>query len=258
MIKKLLLSLLLLCGMGLPIAAQPSQMTFYTGLYFDSGTTVPGNCSIPAYFWNTSNSSLYVCTASKVFAQAGGGGSTFQCTFQGANYQGTAVFGGNVPSTNFPTAKINSGGTLAVLDFPSSQSVDYWYGSCLVPSNYTTNSAIKLKLESACDPANCDSTNAANVYVSLSCTGGSARADAPSFTESSTPVAITNAVSGNQVLTTINITPNSTTITGTTGNNTNTFPACAAGNRVTVKVRVDTSANSLTGSLQLISTIFGQ
>jgi hypothetical protein len=98
-----------------------------------------------------------------------------------------------------------------------------------------------------CDPANCDSTHAANVHISLACSGTAARPDSPSYTELTAPIAITNNASGYQTVTTGMIAP---------GAGTPTLPACATTNRATIKLRVDTSANSLTGSFQLVAVGF--
>ena len=167
--------------------------------------------------------------------------------FQGANYGGVPAFAGNLPATGAPTAKLNAGGDLAVLDFPTAQSTYYWYGSWRMPPGYPANGAITVLLSSMCDPANCDVTHAANVYISLSCTGSSARPDESAFTELSSPIGITGIASGYQVVTTGTITP---------GAGTPTLPACATTNRATIKLRVDTSANSLTGSFQLVAVGF--
>jgi hypothetical protein len=172
---------------------------------------------------------------------------TWNYSFQGVDYGGVPAFAGNIPATGAPTAKLNSGGDLAVLDFPIAQSTYYWYGSWRMPPAYPASGAITYVFSSMCDPAACDSTDAANVYISLACSGTTARPDAPSYVELTAPVAITNNATGYQTITSGTITP---------GAGTPTLPACATTNRATVKLRVDTSANSLTGSFQLVAVNF--
>jgi hypothetical protein len=172
---------------------------------------------------------------------------TWNYVFQGADYGGVPVFAGNISATGAPTAKLNASGDLAVLDFPTAQSTYYWYGSWRMPPGYPASGPISYTISSMCDPANCDSTHAANVYISLACSGTTARPDLPSYTELTAPIAIRNNASGYQTVTTGTITP---------GSGTPTLPACAPTNRATIKLRVDTSANSLTGSFQLVAVSF--
>jgi len=172
---------------------------------------------------------------------------TWNYVFQGADYGGVPVFAGNIPAAGAPTAKINASSDLAVLDFPTAQSTYYWYGSWRMPPAYPASGAISYIISSMCDPANCDSTHAANVHISLACSGTAARPDSPSYTELTAPIAITNNASGYQTVTTGMIAP---------GAGTPTLPACATTNRATIKLRVDTSANSLTGSFQLVAVGF--
>jgi len=178
---------------------------------------------------------------------------TWNYNFQGANYGGVPAFSGNIPATGAPTVKVNAGGDLAVLDFPLSQSTYYWYGSWRMPPSYPANGTISYILSSMCDPANCDSTHAANVYISLACSGTTARSDSTSYTELTAPIAIANSASGYQIVTSGTITPAA---------GTPTLPACATTNRATIKLRVDTTdalhsgANPLTGSFQLVAVTF--
>jgi len=204
-------------------------------------TTAPADGQ--ALIWSAS-ASQYVPGA----AGGGGGGlRTWNYIFQGASYGGVPVFTGNLPAAGAPTAKLNASGDLAVLDFPAAQSSSYWYGSWRMPPAYPANGAISYVISSMCDPANCDSTHAANVYISLACSGISARADSASYTELTSPVAITNNASGNMTISAGTITP---------GAGTPTLPACATTNRATIKLRVDTAANSLSGSFQLVAVSF--
>jgi hypothetical protein len=172
---------------------------------------------------------------------------TWNYVFQGVDYGGVPVFAGNIPATSAPAAKLNASGDLAVLDFPAAQSTYYWYGSWRMPPAYPANGVISYTIFSMCDPANCDSTHAANVYISLACSGTTARPDSPSYTELTAPLAITNNASGYQTVTSGTITP---------GAGTQTLPACAAANRATIKLRVDTTGMTPGDDFQLSAVSF--
>jgi len=167
--------------------------------------------------------------------------------FQGANYGGVSVFSGNIPTANAPTAKLNSGAKLAVLDFTQGTSNQTWYGAWQMPPSYPANGTISYSISSMCDPANCDSTHAANVYISLACSGTSVDPDSPSFTELTAPIAITNSASGHQTITSGTITP---------GAGTPTLPACATTNAATINLRVDTTGLTAGNDFQLAAVIF--
>jgi hypothetical protein len=68
MIKRILLGLVVFTGV---VFSQPA--TTYSFLNFDTGTTTPGYCTPPAFFYNsTSPGTLLVCNASHAFAAAQG------------------------------------------------------------------------------------------------------------------------------------------------------------------------------------------
>jgi hypothetical protein len=113
-----------------------------------------------------------------------------------------------------------------------------------MPPSYPANGAISYVISSMCDPAHCDSTHAANVYISLACSGATARPDSASYTELTAPIAITNSASGYQTVTSGTITPNA---------GTPTLPACATTNRATVKLRVDTTGLTASDAFQLVA-----
>lgn len=72
---------LILVGLVLFLPKLQAQ-TIYGQVGFDQGATLPGNCSPPSFFWNTSNTTMYVCvngvgTAGKgTFQSTGSGGGS--------------------------------------------------------------------------------------------------------------------------------------------------------------------------------------
>ena len=188
-----------------------------------------------------------------IVSGGGGGGSssgsgtsrTWNYSFQGTYYGGVPVFSGNIPVANAPTAIVNSGAALAVLNFTQGVSDQYWYGDWQIPPNFT--GAISYRIFSLCNPALCDSTNTTNVYISLACNGYSTEFDIPSFVELTAPIAIINNASGYIKLTTGSITP---------GVGTPTLPTCASTDFMSIKLRADTT-NLTTGySFQLAGVTF--
>jgi hypothetical protein len=243
----LIVGAVLLCGSGVIPAIIPLAVP----AAYRQGPGPGSKFALTTGAFTTGNCRQTAADGSEVDSGAacGGGGTTRTWNYsdQGVDYAGVPAFSGNIPSAGAPTAKINASGDLAVLDFPIAQSTYYWYRSWRMPPGYPANGTISYVLSSMCDPANCDSTHAANVYISLSCTGTTARPDVPSYVELTAPVAITNAALGYQTITSGSITPNA---------GTPTLPACATTNRATIKLRVDTSANSLTGSFQIVAASF--
>lgn len=78
-ILRILLGALICCGLwgqGVP------SNTNYTTLQWDQGVTVPGACTAPAFFWNTSNTSLYICDNTFHFVLVASGGSGGSLAFQ--------------------------------------------------------------------------------------------------------------------------------------------------------------------------------
>jgi len=59
-------------ALGQVAHSQPSQMTFYNGVYYDAGATTPGSCSSPAFFYNTGNSTAYRCVNGSFTSEGGG------------------------------------------------------------------------------------------------------------------------------------------------------------------------------------------
>jgi hypothetical protein len=188
-------------------------------------------------------------TDGTVTCASGSGGvtRTWNYQFQGVNYAGVPAFGGNLPANTTALPQLNASADLPVLNFPQGASSQYWYGSWRMPPAYPANGAISYTIFSMCDPANCDSTHAANVYISLACSGTTARPDSASYTELTAPIAITNSASGYQTVTSGTVTPNA---------GTPTLPACTTTNRATVKLRVDTTGLTASDAFQLVAVSF--
>jgi hypothetical protein len=141
---------------------------------------------------------------------------------------------------------LNSGAKLAVLDFAQGTSNQTWYAAWQMPPSYPANGAISYVISSMCDPANCDSTHAANVYIGLACSGTTAEPDLASFTELTAPVAITNRASGYLTVTSGTITP---------GAGTPTLPVCATTNVATIQLRANTTGLTTGDDFQLVQVI---
>jgi hypothetical protein len=157
---------------------------------------------------------------------------------------GISGFAVNLPASNGPSPT-NSGGAMpiAVLEWPTAQSTYYAWWTWVMPAGYTANAAIGYSLESRCNVAACDSTHANIVTLGLGCAAGAAL-DAPAMVNAS-PVNVTNGAAAIQTVTTGTITPGS-----------GPLPACAAGNRVWVRMIVDTNTNASTGPFDLVSVTF--
>jgi hypothetical protein len=226
-----------------------------------NGTSVPANSSADQVLGTTASATggwmsvpncpsgaLQYSTSTHTFAcgVSGGGATTrtYPYVWQGAVQSGVAGFAVNLPATNAPTPT-NSGGTMpmAALEWPTTQSTYYAWWTWVLPAGYTTNAAIGYSVESRCKPGTCDSTHANIMTLGLGCAGGAAL-DAPTIANAS-PVNITNGAAAIQTVTTGTLTPNG-----------GGLPACAAGNRVWVKMIVDTSTNSLTGPFDLVAVAF--
>ena len=130
-------------------------------------------------------------------------------------------------------------------------SYPYAWATWVLEAGYVANSPISYTVESTCDTATtCDSTHANRLILGLACS--SATLNNPVFVDASQAsgatngiTTITNAPSGNQTLTTGSITPNS-----------NGMPACAAGNRIWLRIKIDTNTNAVTGPFDLASITF--
>jgi hypothetical protein len=181
-----------------------------------------------------------------VMIGGGGGGTTrtYPYVWQGAVQSGVTGFAVNLPAASAPTPT-NSGGTMpmAALEWPTGQSTYYAWWTWVLPAGYTTNAAISYSIESRCNPGTCDSTHTNIMTLGLGCASGAAL-DAPTIANAS-PVNITNSAAAIRTVTAGTLTPNS-----------GGLPACAAGNRVWVKMLLDTNTNSLTGPFDLMSATF--
>lgn len=178
-------------------------------------------------------------------AGGGGGGTTrtYSYVFSGV-YQGSV--GGTGFALNLPAALAPSltsaGGTVpvAVLEWPTAQSTYYAWATFLLPDGYVTNAAISWALEYR----STDSTRAAILTPSIACVGTSGVLDNPTFGAGS-PVNLTAGASSHQTVTSGTWTPNS-----------GSFPACTAGNRIWIKLLIDTNTNVMTGAFDLASATF--
>jgi hypothetical protein len=181
-----------------------------------------------------------------VMIGGGGGGTTrtYPYVWQGAVQSGVTGFAVNLPAASAPTPT-NSGGTMpmAALEWPTGQSTYYAWWTWVLPAGYTTNAAISYSIESRCNPGTCDSTHTNIMTLGLGCASGAAL-DAPTIANAS-PVNITNSAAAIRTVTAGTLTPNS-----------GGLPACAAGNRVWVKMLLDTNTNSLTGPFDLMSATY--
>jgi hypothetical protein len=164
--------------------------------------------------------------------------------WQGMVQAGVSGFAVNLPSSGAPSPT-NSGGAMpiAVLEWPTAQSTYYAWWTWILPAGYPPNGAIHYSLESRCKAAACDSTHANMVTLALGCAGGGAL-DAPKLANAS-PVNVVNGAAAVRTLTAGTLTP------GRDG-----FAACAAGNRIWVKMTIDTKTNNLTGPFHLVSASF--
>jgi hypothetical protein len=164
--------------------------------------------------------------------------------WQGMVQAGVAGFAVNLPSSNAPTPT-NSGGAMpiAALEWPVAQSAYYAWWTWVLPAGYPANAPIRYSMESRCKPGACDSTHANIVTLGLGCAGG-ATLDSPPMA-SARPLNVVNGAAAIRTVTSGTLAP------GREG-----LPACAAGNRVWVKITVDTKTNKLTGPFHLVSMSF--
>jgi hypothetical protein len=217
---------------GTPIPASSTLMTTGTAVQASQMPALSGDCT------STAGSTVLTCT------KPPGTLRTYPFFWQGAMQAGVSGFAVNLPASGGP-APANTGGTMpiAVLEWAAAQSVSYAWWTWVMPAGYTANGPIAYSIESRCNAASCDSTHANIVTLGLGCVGGAAL-DAPTIANAS-PVNITNGAAAIQTVTAGTLTPNS-----------GGLPACAAGNRVWVKMIVDTNTNSPTGPFDLVSAAF--
>ena len=199
---------------------------------FYSGSPAGSKCL------HTSGTTGLVTEASADCGSGGGTTRTYPFVFQGTGQSGVSGFSFNLPATSAPTPT-NSGGTMpiAVLEWPTAQSTYYAWATWVMPTGYVSNAAITYSMESRCKPGTCDSTHANIMTLGWACAAAAA-ADAPTVTNIS-PVNITNGAAAIRTITSGTITP-----------------TCAAGNRVWVRMILDTNTNSLTGPFDLLSASF--
>jgi hypothetical protein len=169
---------------------------------------------------------------------------TYPFFWQGVMQAGISGFAANLPASGGP-APSNSGGTMpiAVLEWPTAQSMYYAWWTWVMPAGYAANAPIAYSIESRCNVSACDSTHANIVTLGLGCAGGAAL-DAPAIVNAN-PLNVTNGAAAVQTITAGTLAPNS-----------GGLPACAAGNRVWLRMIVDTNTNSLTGPFDLASVTF--
>ena len=172
------------------------------------------------------------------------GSRTYPYVWQGAVQAGVTGFAVNLPASNAPSPT-NSGGAMpmAVLEWPAGQSAYYAWWTWVLPAGYPANAAIRYSVESRCKVGACDSTHANIVTLGVGCAGGAAL-DA-SAVANARPINITNGAAAIRTVTAGTLIPNREGL-----------PACAAGNRVWVKMIVDTKTNKLTGPFHLVSVSF--
>lgn len=174
---------------------------------------------------------------------AAGGGTTRTWSYfwEGSVQAGATGFAANLPATGAPVLA-NSGGTrpMAVLQWPEGQSTYYAWWTFVMPAGYTSNAAISYSLETR----SADGTHLSNVYLGLGCS--STVTDNPTIVEAAA-VGVTSAASTARTVTAGTLTPNS-----------GGLPACAAGQRVWINLRVDTnvSGNVMTQPLELVGATF--
>jgi hypothetical protein len=217
---------------GTPIPAASTLVTTGTAVQASQMPALSGDCTSAA------GSTVLTCTRSS------GALRTYPFSWQGVMQAGISGFAVNLPASNGP-APANSGGAMpiAALEWPTAQSAYYAWWTWVMPAGYTGNGAISYSIESRCNAATCDSTRANIMTLGLGCSGGGSL-DAPAIVNAG-PVNITNGASAAQTITAGTLTPNS-----------GGLPACAAGNRVWVRMIVDTNTNSLTGPFDLASATF--
>jgi len=217
---------------GTPIPASSALMTPGTAVQASQMPALSGDCTSAA------GSTVLTCTKTT------GALRTYPFFWQGVMQAGISGFAVNLPASGGP-APANSGGTMpiAVLEWPAAQSAYYAWWTWVMPAGYISNAAIGYSIESRCNAATCDSTRANIMTLGLGCSGGAAL-DAPAIVNAS-PVNVINGASAAQTITAGTLAPNS-----------GGLPACAAGNRVWVRMIVDTNTNSLTGPFDLVSVTF--
>ena len=110
---------------GRLISQQAAPPTYYTGLYYDAGLVVPGQCTPPAIFYKTDSQITYVCGKTNTFSQTGGAGSVGPTGPAGATGpQGSA----GPPGATGPTGPTGPAGPNGVLGNGSGTGIVCWQG----------------------------------------------------------------------------------------------------------------------------------
>lgn len=165
---------------------------------------------------------------------SGSGGVPNYLLWEGATQGAGSGFSANLPSSTSPTLIVPSGtNPIAALEWPTGQSTYYAWWTWILSPSYVLGNVISFTLETR----SADSTHAAIVTPSWGCTT-TGPFDNPTFTPIST-FTITNAAASGRTNTTSSFTP--------TG--------CGPGNRVSLKLAIDTNTNSMTSVQDLVSLL---
>jgi hypothetical protein len=215
-----------------PTDASRAPVAIYPNTIPSAGQIAVGNAGGTAYAPVTLSGSCTVTSAGVITCA----NSASQRSFinQGVVQAGVSGMAVNLPSSNAPNPT-NSGGTdpMAVLDFPQG-ATDYAWWSFLLPSGYTTGANVSILVESRCNPAACDSTDATTVTPYYAILTGAL--DAPAWT-AGTPFTITNNAAGAVKQSTATIAPT----------------AATSGQRLGIKLVANTTALASGDSFQLVS-----
>ena len=90
--------LIILVGLLLVSGLSAQQMTYYSGLFFDAGSTTPSSCSWPALFYNTSTSVMYGCSWDGLFHATTSGTAAIGGTNGQIQYNNSGTLGGLTPT----------------------------------------------------------------------------------------------------------------------------------------------------------------
>ena len=204
------------------------------------GGVQAGDCSSVGFVQKINADGSVSCASGGQGGQASA--RTWTYFWQGAAQAGATGFAVNLPAAGAPVFA-NSGGTrpIATLEWPAGQSAYYSWWTFILPAGYPSNGPISYALETR----SADSTNYANVYLGVAC-GGAAVVDNPAIVETAA-IQIQAAASNGRTVRTGSITP------GSGG-----LPACAAGDRVWINLRVDANVagHVMTQPFDLISALF--
>jgi len=230
---------------AIPAARMPAltgDLTTPAGSVVTTLATVnggPGSCGDATHVCQVTTNGKGLVTAQSAVSISGATTRTWPYTYQGNVQASAAGFSMSIPAASAPVITF-TGSTvpIAVLQYPTAQSTYYSWANFTLPTGYVSNAVITYAVDSECDTATtCDSTRAARLIFGLACS--STVVSNPTFTDAAA-VSVTNAAAGAPTTTTGTLTPNA-----------GGLPACAAGQIAWVRVKVDTSTNSLTGAFNL-------